>query len=246
MDLNQLKSNYGSILEKINNTNFINGEDSYSGVFLPYPFEEYGSASKRVMVVGRETAKWNTLNDQNTISRIVKKNEENKLQSIIDEAFERYSWHLLEKKDGKLKTSHRSHFKRFYARLAKELGASPQQLVYANLYAWDYNGLSPTRRGKKEFSIIQNLSSELLAEAIKFCNPDIIVFAVGCNRKNDDTIKLVMNTHFGGYETKELERKRYWRFTSNNMDCYRIAHPRANSKEQARFRNLVVGSITGE
>lgn len=44
----------------------------------------------------------------------------------------------------------------------------------------------------------------LLAEAIKFCKSDIIVFAVGCNRKNDDTIKLVMDTHFGGYETKEL------------------------------------------
>ncbi|MEZ8326035.1 hypothetical protein BCS84_18130 [Vibrio cyclitrophicus] len=245
MDLNLLKSNYESVLKDLNSTDFINGEDRYSGVFLPYPFEEFSSANRRVMIVGRETARWNTLNNKNTISRIVKQNDTKNLRSIIDEAFERYSWHLLDKKGGELKASHRSHFKRFYSKLAQELSLSPRQLIYANLYAWDYNGVSPQRRGKEEFSVIQKLSAELLVETIKFCKPDSIVFAVGCNRKNDETIKLVMNKYFGGYETKELESKKYWRFTSNGMDCYRIAHPRANSKEQQDFRSLVINKVTG-
>jgi hypothetical protein len=54
-----------------------------------------------------------------------------------------------------------------------------------------------------------------------------------------------MNKYFGGYETKELESKKYWRFTSNGMDCYSIAHPRENSKEQQDFRSLVINKVTG-
>lgn len=243
MDLSILKSNYESVLKDLDNCNFIKGEDRYSGVFLPYPFESYQSVDKRIMVVGRETAKWNTGNNKNTIQWIVNHNYTKNIRSIVDESFERYSWHLLNKKGGELKISHRSHFKRFYSRLAQELAISPQQLVYANLYAWDYNGLSPLRRGNHEFAVIQTLSVNLLAEAIKFCKPDTIVFAVGCNRKNDETIKLLMNNHFGGYETKELEKKRYWRFSSNAMDCYRISHPRANTKKYQIFRNLVINKI---
>ncbi|WP_102292163.1 hypothetical protein BCU92_03720 [Vibrio cyclitrophicus] len=245
MDLSLLKSNYELVLKELSSTDFIRGEDRYSGVFLPYPFEQYDSAQKRVMLVGRETSKWNTLNNKNTIQRIVDKNASNNIRAVIEEAFDRYSWHLLDKKGGDIRTSHRSHFKRFYTNLARKLNASPEQLVYANLYAWDYNGVSPARRGKEEFTVIQQLSADLLAEAIKFCNPDIIVFAVGCNRKNDETIKLIMNKHFGGYETKELDRKKYWRFSSNGMDCYRISHPRASSKEQQNYRKLVIDKVTG-
>ncbi len=243
MDLNLLRFNYESSLRELIDTDFIDGEDKYSGVFLSYPFPEYESTKKRVMIVGRETAGWNTKNGKNTILRIVERNEEKDTQATINEAFERYSWHLLDKKGGVLKRAHRSHFQRFYHQVANRLGLKPQELIYANLFAWDYDGRSPTIRSKKEFEVVQNVSVKLLAESINFCKPEIIIFAVGCNVTNDETIKLLMNEFFGGYNTTELVSKKYWRFSGAGMDCFRIAHPRASSSEHQKYRSLVLENV---
>ncbi|WP_019895109.1 hypothetical protein [Hydrogenovibrio halophilus] len=45
-------------------------EDHYSGVFLPEPFEPYLSAPLKIMVVGRETAGWNSKKELKGLHRL--------------------------------------------------------------------------------------------------------------------------------------------------------------------------------
>lgn len=238
MRLEKLKKNYKKVLEELDSDSFIKDkEDKYSGVFLSYPFDDYYSSEMKIMIVGRETAHWNTNNGKNTIKRIVNNNLNNNTMKIVEESFERYSKHI----DVGKKTS---KFRQFYNRVAKELGLKKSQLIYSNLYAWDYNGKTPTKRDEREFKQIRDLSIKLLAESIKFSKPDIIVFAVGCNKINDDTIKELFDVHFNGHEIfkENFVSKKYWQFTSNNMIGIRIAHPRAN-EEHSIFRDVTLNTL---
>lgn len=44
----------------------------------------------------------------------------------------------------------RSRFTQYHFRLARELNIPPQAIVYANLLAWDYDGLTPLNRPQNE------------------------------------------------------------------------------------------------
>ncbi len=194
------------------------------------------------MVVGRETSGWNTKNNRNSISRIVAANSSNTLNKIIEESLERYSWHLLDKKNGNAKKTSQSWFKRFFLNVAKSLEIDSRALIYQNLYAWDFNGTSPTKRKNSEFKIIQDISVRLIATSIKFNKPDMIIFAVGCNKVNDQTIKKLCNEHLNGYISNEIIKGRYWRFVCDGIDCIRIAHPRAQNEEHSRYRAKAIQS----
>ncbi len=243
MDVDKLKKKYIEVLSKISSNHFIVGTDLYSGVFLSYPFDDYFESRKKVMVVGRETSGWNTDNGKNKISRVVQFNNNKQLDIIIEESFARYSWHLLDQKGGNYKKKSKSHFQRFYRRVANELELSPFSLIYANLYSWDYNRKTPTKREKCEFEIIRRMSVELLYESINYSKPNVIIFAVGCNKVNDDTIKMLFNDYLGGYQTKQLIRKNYWHFVNGDIDCIRIAHPRANRGEHHNYRSKAIKTI---
>jgi hypothetical protein len=62
---------YKQILQEVDARSFNLSEDKYSGVFLPVPFEEYWYSPVKIMLVGSETAGWNTLNGKNAISRVL-------------------------------------------------------------------------------------------------------------------------------------------------------------------------------
>src|SRR5690606_38526554 len=124
----------------------------YSGVFLSVPFEEYWGSHPKVMLVGRETAGWNTKNGKNTIRRVIKASEHGATRGIVTEAVERYFNHLELSASGRVVTKARSRFKQYYFRLARELNLDPKALVYANLFAWDYDGRSPIERPDGELS----------------------------------------------------------------------------------------------
>ncbi|MDV6316460.1 hypothetical protein [Idiomarina sp. HP20-50] len=258
-----LIESYKAVLSSIRSTDFILGQDLYSGVFLSKPFEHYEASKKKVMVVGRETAGWNTAGwntetKKNTISAIVKANEEGDLQDVIDESLFRYSWHLRDHPDGPVRTKSKSTFQRFYLKVAKSLELDPHALIYQNLYAWDFNGRSPLSRKDSEFKFIQRCSAELLAASIKYNRPDAIIFAVGCTTANDQTIKMVCkllagDNHGGGestdlvdyknYETKELVKRRYWHFQSDGIDCIRISHPRPQGGEFEKYRTKAINTL---
>ena len=241
MDQDQLISQYHKVLSKINVEQYKFENDKYSGVFLPVAFEAYIDSVPKIMVVGRETAGWNTNNDKNTIKRIINKKDDGLLSDIIEESIKRYSWHFKTKPDGELKTKHRSHFQRYYYRVSKELGLSPDAMIYANLFAWDYDKKSPLNRPKEELSNITNLSLELLSIQIKFFKPDYIIFATGY-RCIDPIIKKMFKEHFEEHDTVSVVPKKLWEFRAANATCFRIAHPRAQNGH-ANFRDEVIDRI---
>lgn len=241
MSNDELQNEYKKILKSLNGDVFNKGSDKYSGIFLPFPFEAYNSAHKKIMLIGRETAGWNTDNEKNTIHRIINANNSSTTDEIIDESKSRYKQHLKRSDSGKIITKSRSRFKQFYFRLAKELDLSPEQLIYANLFAWDYNKKSPLQRKGDEFNEICSISKQLLAAQIKLLHPDVIIFSAGI-KHIDAIIKELFDNYFDGYNTISAIKGKMWQFNAANAVCFRIAHPRAE-KGHAEFRATVIEKI---
>tara|TARA_R110001592_G_scaffold66617_1_gene204533 strand:+ start:8679 stop:9434 length:756 start_codon:yes stop_codon:yes gene_type:complete len=238
MNIEILKESYHKTLSKVNSEDFEFIEDKYSGVFLPYYFEEYEEANPKIMIVGRETSGWNTNNNKNTLKRIIDKNANNSLNDIIEESLSRYSWHLRNSPDGKIKTKHSSKFQHYYNKVSKELNISPKSMIYANLFAWDYNKKSPLERSDVELQKITDISLELLATQIKFFKPNYIIFATGYSRV-DPLIKKLFEIHFDGHETIRVNPKKIWEFKAANTKCFRIAHPRAQHGHAAYRKEVI-------
>lgn len=236
-----LKNEYERVLKGINPSAFDFKNDKYSGVFLPFIFDNYETAKIKVMLVGRETAGWNTDNKKNTIDRIITANKSLTTNEIINEAFHKYKSHIKTNKNGSFITKSKSRFKQFYFRLAKDLGLSPDQLIYSNIFAWDYNKKTPLSRKGVEFEEICNISKELLAIQIKTLRPDVIVFATGRNHI-DDIIKDLFNTHLAGYTTTSVVKGRLWEFKGAEAHCFRIAHPRA-THGHSQYKTKVIEAI---
>jgi hypothetical protein len=241
--MDALKQEYVRILQGLQIDRFNLAEDKYSGVFLPDPFEEYWAAETKVMLVGRETAGWNTNTSpsRNTIKRAAGLGGV-AVSEVVDESLGRYRTHFKLKGDKVVDTSS-SRFMQYYFRLARELGLDPRALIYANLFAWDYDKKCPRKRPASEFSEIVSTSQQLLAVQIRRFRPDYIVFASGI-RGADGIIRSLFNDHFGGYQTAKdkLVPGRLWEFEAAGATCYRIAHPRAGYGH-AEFRDQVIERI---
>ena len=241
MEVEELKSQYLKVLSKIDSENFEFTDDKYSGVFLPYHFEEYVNIKPKIMIIGRETAGWNTNNKKNTLKRIVDKNSDGLLSEVIDESFSRYSWHLKTGVSGKNRKKHKSKFQHYYNKVSKELRIPPDAMIYSNLFAWDYDGKSPLTRPETELNKIVDISLELLALQIEFFNPEFLIFATGYS-KIDPLIKKLFEVHFDGYKTQSVIPKKKWNFIAANRQCFRIAHPRAQHGH-AKYRAEVIDDI---
>jgi len=235
--MDTLKQEYARILHGLRIDGFDLDEDKYSGVFLPAPFDEYWTAKTKVMLVGRETAGWNTDNNKNTIKRAAGLGGVS-VSEVVNESFRRFRKHFELKGDKVVDTS-RSRFMQYYFRLARELGL----VIYANLFAWDYDKKSPRNRPASEFNEIASTSQQLLAAQIRRFKPDFIVFASGI-KGADGLIRSLFNDHFGGYQTAKdkLVPGKLWEFEAAGATCYRIAHPRAEYGH-AEFRDKVIERI---
>lgn len=239
--MDALVNDYAKILRELNISSFNFEEDKYSGVFLPVPFDEYWSSNLKIMLVGRETAGWNTDNNKNKINRVADFVEKDKVFELVCEATERYKKHLRVSKGGKIITKTRSRFKQYFFRLAKELDVDPKSIIYANVFAWDYNKKSPRTRPKNELEEITSISKELLAIQIKHFKPDVVIFAAGF-AGIDPVIKQLFNEKFGGYRNTEVISRKFWEFEAANAICFRIAHPRA-THGHGEFRDKVIHRI---
>ena len=142
--MEKLLDAYKRILQEVDAQSFNLNEDKYSGVFLPVPFKEYWHSPVKIMLVGRETAGWNTLNGKNTISRVLGLIPDVTIGQVVEEAVDRYRKHLPVQNYGTANLKSRSRFTQYHFRLARELNIPPQAIVYANLLAWDYDGLTPS------------------------------------------------------------------------------------------------------
>ena len=239
--MKSLLNEYGRILKELKIDSFNLDEDKYSGVFLPVPFEEYWSSNLKIMLVGRETAGWNTDNQKNKIKRVADFYENNKISDLVNEATARYRKHLPVGKSGKVITKTRSRFKQYFFRLAKELKVEPESIVYANLFAWDYNKKTPRTRPKNELEEITSISKELLATQIKYFKPDVVIFAAGFVGI-DPIIKQLFKENFCGYRNTEVISGKFWEFEAANATCFRIAHPRATNGH-GEFRDKVIQRV---
>jgi hypothetical protein len=239
--LQDLSNQYSQVLGRLRRSDFPDMDDRYSGVFLPFAFDEYRTADFRVMHVGRETSGWNTETGKNTLARIFTANETRTTADIVKEAESRYRQHLDIKPDGTVKTTSRSRFKQYFFRLARELALPPKSIIYANLFAWDYAGRSPLERPADELTAISAVSLELLALQIKFFEPHAIVFSTGY-AGIDGMIKTLFNQHFAGHRTVMAKRHKLWEFEVNDMACFRIAHPRA-AQGHGEYRTEVINRL---
>lgn len=238
--IDALLNDYTRILADLNPAPFVPATDKYSGVFLPVPFKEYWESHPKIMLVGRETAGWNTNNCKNTIQRIVRANELGDLGTILAEATGRYRKHLEFRADGSVVKKSASRFKQYFFRLARELNIDPKGLIYANLFAWDYNKRSAKDRPEKELAEIISVSNKLLAAQIKHLKPDFIIFATGYDGI-DPIIRRLFNDHFDGYEnTAPVIPKKLWEFYGGGSTCFRIAHPRAEHGHGVFRREVII------
>ncbi|MDP4533499.1 hypothetical protein Q9252_15240 [Marinobacter salarius] len=238
--MDALTENYKRILAGLNSEPFELKSDKYSGVFLPVPFAEYWESSPKVMLVGRETAGWNTNNGKNTIHRVIHANDACDTGKIVTEATERYQKHLEFRVDGSLIKKSGSRFKQYFFRLARELGINPKGLIYANLFAWDYNKKTAKDRPKNELAEVVSISNQLLAAQIKHLKPDFIVFATGYDGV-DPVIRSLFNDHFDGYKnTAPVIPRRLWEFRAGGSTCFRIAHPRATHGHGVYRREVIL------
>ena len=208
--MERLLDAYKRILQEVDAQSFNLNEDKYSGVFLPVPFEEYWHSPVKIMLVGRETAGWNTLNGKNTISRVLGLIPDVTIGQVVEEAVDRYRKHLPVQNYGTANLKSRSRFTQYHFRLARELNILHQAIVYANLLAWDYDGLTPLNRPQNEVQEVILASLKLLAVQIKHLEPDFIIFASGA-RRTDYIIKQVL-TELGGYETSSVIPGKLWEF----------------------------------
>lgn len=239
--MDTLIRDYSSILNGININPLTIEDDKYSGVFLPVPFEEYWKSEIKIMLVGRETAGWNTNNQKNSIKRIVRFRENGNLSEVICESICRYRKHLIGS-NGQVSTKSRSRFKQYYFRLAKELNVDPKAIVYSNIFAWDYNKKSPRTRPSHELREITAISQKLLASQIKHLKPDFVIFATGFVGI-DQIIRDLFKENFDGHEnTAPVIPLKLWEFKAAGANCFRIAHPRA-THGHAEYRDMVIQRI---
>ena len=98
--MEKLLDAYKRILQEVDARSFNLSEDKYSGVFLPVPFEEYWHSPVKIMLVGRETAGWNTLNGKNTMSRVLGLIPDVTIGQVVEEAVARYRNHLPVQNEG--------------------------------------------------------------------------------------------------------------------------------------------------
>lgn len=195
------------------------------------------------MLIGRETAGWNTNNSLNTIHRI----QDEGVERVVDEGIKRYQKHLKIDSKGKVKVTSRSRFKQYYFKIAKDLNLYPKSIIYSNFFAWDYNKKSPLLRPQKEFDEIKKASLRLLAAQIQVCKPDYIIFATGIRKVIDDSIKELFELYFDGYQTVSdtFVSKKFWEFDAAGAKCFRIAHPRATNGH-GEFRKLILSQLKDE
>jgi hypothetical protein len=232
LSIEEIKREYLEILKEITASAFMFHDACYSEICLPFPFEEHQKAKPKVMIVGRETAK--------TTRRKINANDT--LVNIVDDAYLEYIKHIKKYPDGKIKTKSKSHFKRYFFEIAGHLGIDPRGMIYANMFAWDYNKKSPLKLPKDEFLKIKDISLKLLAKQIELFKPNFIVFATGCN-KIDPLIKELFNNYFQGYKTENIIKRQLWEFSAAGARCFRIAHPRAQHKHHQNCRDEVIKRI---
>lgn len=206
-----------------------------SGLFLPGTSAAYLQAPRRIMVVGRETRRWNVVTDAEPFLC---------LDNYIQRAMAKQQTHL-----AKFIPATRDKGASFF-NLLRDLadGHGSECITWANLFSFAWDGKSPMRWAN--FSKLQAISERLLKAQISILKPDTIIFANGASsvrfrrkyfpHKGENSVCSA----FGDYRDQGISIDQLWRFHLNgNIQCYRIQHPSSISSASRSARRFLLEHI---
>ncbi|WP_440464481.1 hypothetical protein [Psychrobacter sp. ASPA161_6] len=227
----KLFERYMSISEE--HKDFLDESLSYEGlakILLGSVHDEYEQAPNKILIVGRETKGWlNNWNDfkynENGIKRSMNKSKDFVQNQLKEDT-----------KDTRGKS-----FFNFVRDIAKKSGKDG--ILWANIYATDYNGKHINHmKDKNMIREIETISKKIIVAQIEVLNPDIIIFATGnqgvtARRRYFPNSELRERTTIEGYPIKNL-----WAFKLPDYEaqCYRIHHPSSFSTEKKQARQKLI------
>lgn len=208
-----------------------------SGLFLPGTSSAYLNAPRRIMVVGRETRRWNVVTDTNPFTNLddyilrATGIQQRQLSTFLDRPMDRGE----------------SFFNLLRA-LASRHGRDG--IAWANLFGFAWNGKSPMRW--KHFDQLLDISECLLKTQIRILQPDILIFANGASsarfrqryfpHKGESSVCSEM----GSYREQGVPTAQLWRFKLNgSIQCYRIQHPSSISAASRAARRFLLEQVVG-
>jgi hypothetical protein len=206
-----------------------------SGLFLTSVSDKYHFAKNKIMIVGRETAGWNVLrqNEQfTTLGNYIEKSMEKHRRFFESE---------LNKRNSKGRTFHN-----FTRTVANKCGKDG--LIYSNLFCFDWKKDNPIH--SPDFETIKKYSEDILKIQIKVLEPQIIVFANGKTsvqyRREFFPIHGDNRVCTNGldYSSEGILNRHLWEFNLNdNIRCFRIYHPSSFAKEAAKARRFLINIL---
>lgn len=206
-----------------------------SGLFLPGTSSAYEQALRRIMVVGRETRLWNVVTSQAPFLH---------LDEYIQRAMAKQQAHLAR------------HLPRppdkgaSYFNLLRSLAADHgyDGIAWANLFGFAWNGKSPMRW--PNFSMLLDISEQLLKAQIEILKPNIIIFANGASSARfrrkyfPHTGEHSVCTNLADYREQGIANDQLWQFHLNGtIQCYRIQHPSSISAASREARNFLLKKV---
>lgn len=206
-----------------------------SGLFLPGTSPEFEQATNRIMVVGRETRRWDVLTPGKPFAD---------LDEYIQRAMAKQQSHFA--KYLHCKTDRGASFFNFL----REIRQADQTLgiAWANLFSFAWQRGSPMRW--RHFTQLMQVSKRLLEAQIDILRPDIIVFANGASsarirqqffpHKGEHSVC----SELGDYRMQGIPVNQLWRFRlHDSVQCYRIQHPSSVSAKSRAARRFLIDQI---
>lgn len=203
-----------------------------SGLFLAGYSPYLTTASKRVMVVGRETRQWNVLRaDRPFIDK------DDYLEKAIAESQNYLKDALAQSADPGCS------FFNFVRDLAIRYGHDG--IIWANLFCFSWKSGSPMRADL--FKTIRDISERFLKAQITHLRPDMIIFANGSSsahvrqtffpHKNPGSV-CSDSRH---YTEQGIAKGQLWSFRLyGQIPCYRIQHPSSRSRQARAARTALL------
>jgi hypothetical protein len=204
-----------------------------SGLFLPGTSAAYEQASRRIMLVGRETRKWRIVNKDSPFLSLDEYIQ--RAMAIQQSELDKYLNAPADKG---------CSFFNFARALTSDHGQDG--IAWANLFSFAWNGKSPMQ-WKKHLPTLIDVSCRLLKAQIEILEPDIIIFANGASSARirqqyfPHKGEASVCSELGDYREQGIARNQLWQFCLNGkVQCYRIQHPSSVSKDSRAARRFLL------
>ncbi|MHC8383128.1 hypothetical protein [Pseudomonas sp. LB3P14] len=208
-----------------------------SGLFLPGTSVAYHCAPHKILVVGRETRRWDVLKGDDKFES---------LEAYICKAMATQQDHLaryiFEPRD------RGESFFNLLRDLAEDHGT--QGIAWANLFSFAWDKKSPMRW--KHFAKLLEVSERLLKAQLEILQPDIIIFASGASSAKfrqgyfPHKGELSVCTELGDFCEQGIPLSQLWRFKLHQrIQCFRIQHPSSISAPSRAARRFLLEQLRG-